>query len=282
MLTRMAQPARSIVFVSDFGLSNEWVGICHAVMNRISPASPIVDLSHLVPTLDVLSGALLIRDALPYIADDAVVLGVVDPNVGRDRDIAVEAEDGRVFVGPDNGLFAPAWKALGGVRRAVEITSDKVILHPVSPMFHARDVFAPAAVHISAGLAFDELGHEIEIGTLTDLQVPEPEVEPGKITCEVIDFNRFGNIQLNVRQAHLVEAGLDGTDDVAVEAIAGSARARRGQTYADFEAGEYGLLMDPRGWLMVVRGNPGSALEGLGVSTGDLVWLSSPDGEPAG
>jgi S-adenosylmethionine hydrolase len=266
------------VFVSDFGLSSEWVGICHAVMNRISPASPVVDLSHFVPTLDVLSGALLIVDSLPYIAEDAVVLGVVDPNVGRDRDVAVEAEDGRVFVGPDNGLFAPAWKALGGVRRAVEITSEDVILQPVSPMFHARDVLAPAAVHVSAGLALDGLGHEIEIGTLTDLEVPEPEVEPGKITCEVVAFNRFGNVELNVRRTHLAAAGLDGASDVAVEAVSGSARARRGQTYADFEAGEYGLLVDPRGWLMVVRGNPASAMDGLGVSTGDLVWLTAPDG----
>jgi S-adenosylmethionine hydrolase len=278
MLTPMAQPARSIVFVSDFGLSSEWVGICHAVMNRISPASPVVDLSHFVPTLDVLSGALLIVDSLSYIAEDAVVLGVVDPNVGRDRDVAVETEDGRVFVGPDNGLFAPAWKALGGVRRAVEITSEDVILQPVSPMFHARDVLAPAAVHVSAGLAFDALGHEIEIGTLTDLEVPEPEVEPGKITCEVVAFNRFGNVELNVRHTHLAAAGLDGASDVAVEAVSGSARARRGQTYADFEAGEYGLLVDPRGWLMVVRGNPASAMEGLGVSTGDLVRLTAPGG----
>src|SRR5436190_1393900 len=274
----MAQPARSIVFVSDFGLSNEWVGICHAVMSRISPTSPIVDLSHLVPALDVRFGAVLLVDSLAYIADDAVILAVVDPSVGRDRDIAIEAEGGRLFVGPDNGLLVPAWKSLGGVRRAVEITSDKVILQPVSKMFHARDVLAPAAAHVASGLALDELGHEIDPGTLTGLDVPEPEVEPGKIRCEVVNFNRFGNLQLNVRHAHLVAAGLESRNQVQGEAVSATALARPGETYADFEAGEYGLLMDPRGWLTVVRGNPASALEGLDVSTGHQIWLSASDG----
>src|SRR6185436_12063408 len=97
----MPPPARSIIFLSDFGMTNEWVGISHAVLNRIAPKSPIVDLSHLIPPLDVLSGALLLADSIPYLAKDAVVLAVVDPNVGKDHDIAIEVEGGRHLVGPD-------------------------------------------------------------------------------------------------------------------------------------------------------------------------------------
>jgi S-adenosylmethionine hydrolase len=104
----MAAAGRTIVFLSDFGYRNEWVGICHAVMNRISPASPIVDLSHGVPPLDVRGGALLLVDSLPYLSADAVLLAIVDPSVGRDRDVALEANDGRLVVDPDNGLLAPA------------------------------------------------------------------------------------------------------------------------------------------------------------------------------
>ena len=92
----------------------------------------------------------------------------------------------------------------------------------------------------------------------------------------MVEFNRFGNVKLNVRETHLVAAGIDGNPDLAVEAVSGSTRARRGDTYADFAAGEYGVIFDPRGWLMVVRGNPASALEGLGLATGDPVWLSGP------
>ena len=138
----MPPPSRPIVFLSDFGLSNEWVGICHAVMSRIAPESRIVDLSHLVPPLNVPSGALLLADSLAYLAEGAVVLAVVDPNVGKDRDIAVVAEGGRLLVGPDNGLLAPAWETLGGILKAVEISSEEVIVQPVSPSFQARDIFA--------------------------------------------------------------------------------------------------------------------------------------------
>src|SRR6185437_13724997 len=149
----MSPPARSIVFLSDFGLSNEWVWISHAVLNRIAPQSPVVELSNLIPPLDVVSGALLLADSMRYIAEDAVVLAVVDPHVGKDRDVAIEVKGGRYLVGPDNGLFAPSWEALGGVQKVVEITSAEVIVQPVAPMFHARDILCPAAAQLASGRA---------------------------------------------------------------------------------------------------------------------------------
>ncbi len=187
-----ASQPRPIVFVTDFGYRNEWVGICHAVMSRISPANRIVDLSHAVPPLDVVAGALLLADSLPYIAADAVVLAVVDPNVGRDREIAVESVDGRVLVGPNSGLLSLAWDALGGARRAVHVTSPDVILEPVSPTFRARDVLAPAAAHLAAGMSVDGLGSSLDVAQLVRVTVPEAEIGAGKIVCEVLDLNRFG------------------------------------------------------------------------------------------
>jgi S-adenosyl-L-methionine hydrolase (adenosine-forming) len=278
----MPPPARQIVFLSDFGLGNEWVGICHAVLSRISPQSPIVDLSHLIRPLEVPSGALLLADSLPYIAEDAVVLAIVDPNVGKDREVAIETKSGRILVGPDNGLLARAWEAGGGVRKAVEITSDDVIEQPIADSFRARDTLCPAAAHLAAGMPIEQLGGEVDPATLTGLTIVEPEVEPGKIRCTVLDFNRFGNVQLNVREAQLVAAGLEDVRVLTLEAVSGSADARRGKTYADFEAGEYGVIFDPRGWLTIVRGNPASALEGLGLALGDPVWISRPGTGAAG
>jgi S-adenosylmethionine hydrolase len=273
----MAAAPRPIAFLSDFGLSGEWVGICHAVMSRIAPQSRIVDISHFVPTLDIVSGALLLLDSLPYIAEDAVVLAVVDPNVGKDRDIAVVAQNGRLFVGPDNGLLMPALESIGGARLVIEITSPEVIVQPVSPSFQARDILCPAAAHLASGIPVEQLGDELDPGTLVGVAVPEPETEPGKIRCEVLEFNRFGNVKLNVRRAHLEAAGLWDSGELAVEGVSGAARARSGKTYADFEPGEYGVLMDPRGWLTVVRGNPASALEGLGLGPGDQVWVTGSE-----
>jgi S-adenosylmethionine hydrolase len=265
---------RPIVFVSDFGLGNEWVGICHAVIGKVAPESRVIDLSHLVKPLDVDGAARLLSDSLPYLPQDAVVLAVVDPNVGKDRDIGVEAEDGRLLVGPDNGLLSSAWTAAGGARRAVEITSADVIIEPVAPSFHARDVFSPAAAHLAAGMPLERLGASVDPHGLVTHALSAPEVELGKIRCEVLDYNRFGNIQLNVRQPDLSLARLDQAEELAVEAQAGSVQARRGATYGDFAPGEYGVIFDPRGWLTVIRGNPGNALEDLRLSIGDLVWIT--------
>jgi S-adenosylmethionine hydrolase len=274
MLPPMPPTARPIVFVSDFGLGNEWVGICHSVMAGISPRSPIVDLTHLIRPLEVLSGALLLADSMPYIAEDAVVLAVVDPNVGKDREVAIETAMGRHLVGPDNGLLSLAWEAAGGVSTVVEISSPAVVRRPHAESFRAPDTLCPAAAHLASGLALERLGPAFEQTTLIALTLAEPEITKGEIRSEVLDFNRFGNIQLNVREADLAAAGLDHTPVLTIKAVAASAEARRGSTYADFASGDYGVIFDERGWLTIVRGNPASALEGLGLSPGHLVWIS--------
>jgi S-adenosylmethionine hydrolase len=271
------ESTRPIVFLSDFGYRNEWVGICHAVIAAAAPEGRVVDLSHGVPPLDVRGGALLLADSLPYLSGDAVVLAVVDPNVGRDRDVAVETSRGRLLVGPDNGLLALAWNAEGGAARAHEITSPAVVRTPVAPTFHARDVLAPAAAFLAAGGALEALGPPLDAAALTGLSLPPVTVEPGKIECEVLDLNRFGNVLLNVRPADLAAAGLDAAEQVAVDGTAGSATARRVSTYADVSAEDWGIIVDPRGWLAVIRGNPANASVGLGnVQPGDPIWLSAP------
>lgn len=265
---------RPIVFFSDFGLGNEWVGLCHAVMSGIAPQCPIVDLSHLVRPLEVVSGAILLADAMPYVSDDSVVLGVVDPNVGKDREVAIQTGSGRHLVGPDNGLLSLAWEAAGGIRAAVELTAPDVVRRPHAESFRAPDTLCPATARLAAGLPLAELGAELDPSTLAVVTMAEPEIEPGKIACEVIDFNRFGNVHLNVRPADLAAAGLDDEPTLTIEATSGSAEAKRGSTYADFEEGEYGVLWDPRGWLTIVRGNPASALDGLGLTLAAPVWLT--------
>jgi S-adenosyl-L-methionine hydrolase (adenosine-forming) len=265
---------RSIVFLSDFGYRNEWVGICHAVINRVVPGCPVVDLAHGIPPLDVRAGGLLLADSLPYIGHEAIVLAVVDPSVGRDRDLAIRTGDGRLFVAPDNGILHPSWRNAEGVASAVSISSPEIVLQPIAPSFHARDVLAPAAAHLARGVALEELGDPIDPETLVQLQLPDPIVERGRIECEVLDLNRFGNVQLNVRESHLAAAGLDRAERLSVEAHSGAAVAERVSTYADVDAEGWGLIVDPRGWLSVIRGNPANAAAGLGVGSGDLVWLT--------
>ena len=150
---------RPILFLSDLGLKDEFVGVCHSVITRIAPDARVVDLSHGVSPMDVVLGAVLLADAIPYAPADAVMLGVVDPGVGTDRKaVVVRATNGTLLVGPDNGLLSLAWEAIGGVDAAFEIASPDVVLSPISSVFHGRDVFAPAAAHLAAGLAPEDVG----------------------------------------------------------------------------------------------------------------------------
>ena len=202
---------------------------------------------------------------------------MVEPNVGKDREVAIETASGRMLVGPDNGLLSLAWKAAGGVTTAVEITSDDVIRPPHAESFRAPDTFCPATAHLAAGMPIERLGDVLDRARSRRTR-RRTRGRAGQICCEVIDFNRFGNVQLNVRPADLAAAGLDAARTLRVEAVSGAVEAKRGSTYADFAAGEYGVLFDPRGWLTIVRGNPASALDGLGLSLAAPVWLSGPDG----
>ena len=112
--------AGPVVFVSDLGLRDEFVGVCHLVIARIAPDVRVVDLSHGVPPHDIQAGAMMLAHGMTHAGPYAVALGIVDPGVGpARRAIAVRTADGPRLVGPDNGLLSLAWRSLGGVAQAV-------------------------------------------------------------------------------------------------------------------------------------------------------------------
>ncbi len=267
----------SIVFLSDLGIRDEMVGVCHAVMARIAPDARIIDIGHGVPPLDIQAGALALHQALPYLASDAVVLAVVDPGSGTDRlALALRTTAGRLLVGPDNGLLSLAWAADDGLVEAVAITSPDVILHPPSPVLNARDVFAPAAARLATGAALTDLGPPVDPFALVTIRLTDPEIETHKISAEVIDIDRFGNVRLNVRPAHLDAAAFRPDEPLEIASTAGGARLRRIRTYGEVTHDECGVLEDAWGWMSVIRYGA-SAADLLGVRVGDPVWLASAD-----
>jgi S-adenosylmethionine hydrolase len=263
--------SRPIVFLSDYGLSDEFAGICRAVALRISPASQVVDLTHSIPPQDVLRGALVLARSARFLPPNAVILAVVDPGVGTPRrPVAVETSHGGLMVGPDNGLLSLAWEEQGGLARAVEIVSGEVVLTPLSATFHGRDVFAPAAAHLAAGMPLETLGPQVDPADLVRVAVPSPNVEPGRADGEVLGVDRFGNVELSLRPAHLRAAGLEGQARFEVLARGQSTQVRRADTFGDVAPGEFALIVNSGGWLAVVV-NRGSAGEELGLVPGDPV-----------
>lgn len=262
---------RPILFLSDYGLEDEYVGVCHAVIARLAPDAPVIDLTHRLPPHDVLAGALTLAAVVPYGPEDAVYLAVVDPGVGTARR-AVALEAGTVaIVGPDNGLLGEAAVALGGVRRAVQIVPERVSPWPVSDTFHGRDLFAPAAARLSAGGSLDQLGDAIDPTTIGRTWVGAPVVENGRVAATVIGVDRFGNLRLDARSRDLEQAGLSGDMDLLHHGA--TIPLRRVKTFAELGGDENGVLVDSSGWLSVVR-NQASAAEALGMQPGDVVVLA--------
>ena len=140
-----------ITFLSDYGLEDEFAGVCHGVIAGICPDARVIDLTHGIPRHDVRAGALVLRSALPYLPR-GIHLAVVDPDVGAERRaVAIRSADDRMLVGPDNGLLSLAAQAAGGVVEAVDIARSPFRLEPVSATFHGRDIFAPVAARLGRG-----------------------------------------------------------------------------------------------------------------------------------
>ena len=144
------------------------------MIKRIAPDAEVLDITHGIEPQSVLQGATVLCNTLPYMPA-GIHIAVVDPGVGSDRRaIALRAGD-RHFVGPDNGLLLPAAEHFGPIEEAHSLESDAYFLHPISHTFHGRDVFAPAAAHIAAGVALAELGPALDPGELVRLDIPRPD-----------------------------------------------------------------------------------------------------------
>lgn len=256
-----------ISFLTDFGLEDPYVAICHGVLARFAPESRVVDITHLVPPQDVRRGAAVLERAVAWFPP-AVHLAVVDPGVGtRRRAIALEAGE-HVLVGPDNGLLLPAADALGGVRHAVELTDETRFLHPVSRTFHGRDVFSPCAGQIAAGTSLPSFGAEIDAAGLVQLPAARLDVGSGRLTCEVTYVDRFGNLRLSAAPDDLAAAGLGET--VAVQGWS----ATVAESYSGVPEGALVLYVESTGALELAV-NHGSAAAILDLAAGDRVTLAA-------
>jgi S-adenosylmethionine hydrolase len=261
-----------ITFLSDFGLADDFVGTCHGVIKRIAPDTDVIDITHGIEPQSILQGALVLANTLPYMPQ-GVHVAVVDPDVGTPRrGLALRTGDGRLLVGPDNGLLMPAAERLGGADTAVEITNRDYALEPVSATFHGRDVFSPAAAHLSLGLDPAELGDALNIETLVRLEIPQPEIGERRVRATCLYVDRFGNIQLNLRAAQLEPLGILPGSQVEADVAMERFYAVAARTFADARIGDIVLYEDAYQniALAISRGN---AAETFGVRAGMEVRL---------
>lgn len=226
--------APPIVLLTDFGLSDAYVGMMRGVISGINRDANVIDLTHGIGPQDIVHGAAVLADSCRYFPSGSIFVAVVDPGVGTDRSaILLETPDSR-FVAPDNGLLtllcrqyhpdfgdtATAGPAqLPAHCRAWRLTNPHYWRHPVSSTFHGRDVFAPVAAHFSLGISPDTMGESIS--TIATLSLPLPRPDGSALRGNVIYADAFGNLITDITTDILHTIGVSPGDPNVSVAIAG-------------------------------------------------------------
>lgn len=254
-----------IALLTDFGASDGYPGVMKGVILGIAPATPLVDLTHEIAPQDIRAGAWVLQTAWRYFPEGSVFLCVVDPGVGSARrPIALMAGE-RVFVGPDNGLFSYIL-AEDANARAVTIANPRYFAARPSDTFHGRDIFAPAAAWLAAGIAFEELGPALAAESLVRLDLPQPTWLGDALIAHCTHIDHFGNILSNIGGA-LAQAILN-NPEVRVT-IAGHSITAHARTFAEGPEADVFLYLDSSGYLALARRN-GSAQVALALPTASI------------
>jgi len=263
-----------ITFLSDFGLKDDFVGTCHGVMKRIAPEAQIIDITHGIPPQAVLQGALVLSNTIGFMPV-GVHLAIVDPGVGGPRrPLVLEDAEGRLFVGPDNGLLLPA-AGRAGIVAAHELANPAYALESISRTFHGRDLFAPAAAHLVRGVTLADLGPPLDPENLVRLDLPRPAVENGALVATLLYVDSFGNIALNLTRDDVESLGIVSGTRVELELAGERYYAVAARTFADARPGDV-ILYEDSYKNMSVAISRGSAARMLHASPGQELRIIFP------
>jgi S-adenosylmethionine hydrolase len=265
------KPSGIVTLLTDFGVTEPFVGVMKGVLLRECPSARLIDLSHDLPAQDVAAAAFWSAMSAGYFPEGTVALAVVDPGVGSSRAAIVVEASARWFVGPDNGIFDLVRERLGPARIR-HIDTETLRITAASRTFHGRDLFAPIAGRLCAGtLAFEDVGPEhAPTPAPPPLRMATPERRAdGRVRFEgrVITVDHFGNLICNVEPG--AELGAAFNLEVAEQ------RVRCGATYSDAAPGETIGYLGSFGQLEIGVRN-GNARDRLGATPGTRVVLEGP------
>lgn len=251
-----------ITLTTDFGLKDGYVGTMRGVILGICPEARLTDLTHEVPPQDIQTAAFILYQSFAYYPSHTIHCVVVDPGVGSKRRAVAISTDRGIFVGPDNGVFS---LILGltdlNVYEAVTLTNPAYQLENVSTTFHGRDIFAPAAAHIAAGVAPREFGPSAI--NLVRLESTLPPPEPNQ--ARVIHIDHFGNLVLNITTAQI-----NAPEQIAFRVGRRIVRGLR-ETFTDVEEGQPLAYVGSSWGHIEIAIRNGNAARSLGVSVGDVI-----------
>jgi S-adenosyl-L-methionine hydrolase (adenosine-forming) len=256
-----------ITLLTDFGQESFFPAAMKGVILGICPEAKVVDITHNVPEHDIVAGGYALFATYRHFPKGTVHVAVVDPGVGGERSIVAVEMQGYIIVTPDNGLLSFILKTSTPDR--IFRVENRALMNPtVAPTFHGRDVFAPVAARLAAGLPLEEVGPQIQ--QVKRLQLSSPEHTADGVKGEIVSVDRFGNIVTNIRGDMLPEK----PQERAKVAIRIGGQTIRGihRTYADVSLGQLVAYIGSNDLLEVGR-NRGSARDVLGAGVGHRVKI---------
>ena len=259
-----------ITLLTDYGLRDSYVAEVKGAILKIAPEATIIDISHDIGNYDVEEGAFHLARSVPYFPEGTVHVGVVDPGVGGGRRPIIIEAHGAFFVGPDNGLLAPAAERLG-VERIFEISNTRLLPQRVSEVFDGRDVFGPSGALLAKGVDPSELGPETS--DYVRLPTYEPKIDGRQVDARVIHIDGFGNLVTNVTYEVLDEIGARDGCTFSVNVHGEEFRIPYVLRFSAVPEGALLMLVAGGGYLELSV-NTGNAHERLGVERGDKVNLT--------
>jgi S-adenosylmethionine hydrolase len=191
-----------ITLLTDFGIQDHYVASMKGVILRINPQCTLIDTTHQVTPHDIEEGAFILANACSYFPKGTIHVAVVDPGVGGPRKPVLLVTRNYFFLGPDNGLLSLAAQG-DTVKQAVELTNSTFFLSRISATFHGRDIFAPAAAHLTLGIQPGVFGPRLD--SWVRLDIGTPVVAGRELVGKVIHVDAFGNLVTNIRERELLQ-----------------------------------------------------------------------------
>jgi S-adenosylmethionine hydrolase len=257
-------PRPLVTLTTDFGTSSPYVAQMKGVILSLCRDAELIDISHAIGPQNVREGAVVLADATPLFPASTIHVAVVDPGVGTTRRILYAEIGSQQYVAPDNGLLS-ALTSREQPRRIVAIENREYWLSNVSQTFHGRDIMAPVAARLAAGLDPAQLGPSCQ--TLVTLDWPQPQLASDRIAGEVLCVDSFGNLITNIGRREVEAFGNGAT--IIVDC---GGRQIRGlvTTYGAALSGELVALFDSQGRLEIAS-VAGNAARELHVKAGEPV-----------
>lgn len=184
-----------IGLLTDFGDEDFFVPSLKGVIAQINPDARIIDVTHRVPSFNVIAGSFLLFAAYRYFPERTIFLAVVDPGVGSVRKILCAETEKYYFIGPDNGMLSMALDE-EKIKRIIEVAENEYFLPHPTHTFEARDKMAPVAAWVSKGTPCEKFGPEIV--SYKRLDVQKPERHGDDLIGAILHIDKFGNLITNV------------------------------------------------------------------------------------